>query len=115
MAAKLATADERILARMEEAAAIRAGSIIARGSSDKPQAGGMQFDCGIPLTLLFITDPELTIDKNYTIVEGRAQYEPLSDPDWCRWGRHSATLVQRLAATRGSMSSTSLGLGSGKW
>jgi len=47
MAAKHATADERILARMEEAAGIRAGSIIARGSSDKPQAGGMQFDCGI--------------------------------------------------------------------
>ncbi len=46
MASKLAAVDERILARMEEAAAIRAGSIIAHGASDKPQAGGMQFEYG---------------------------------------------------------------------
>ena len=57
MAAKLATVDDRILARMEDAVAIREGSMIPRMFSDKPQAGGIYFDCGY-LSPYFVTDPE---------------------------------------------------------
>ena len=57
MNAKLAIEDDRILARVQESGAIRAGSIIPRGASDKPQVGGMQFACGY-LSPYFVTDPE---------------------------------------------------------
>jgi len=54
MTTKLAFVDERILACMEVACGISDGSIIARDSRDKQQAGGMQFGCvtSHPISLL---------------------------------------------------------------
>jgi hypothetical protein len=46
MTAKLANVNDRILARVEEAGAIPGGSIIPLSCNDKPQAVGIQFNCG---------------------------------------------------------------------
>ena len=57
MTAKLATVDDRILARVEESAAGRCGSKLSPSASDKQQVGSLQFGCGY-LSPYFVTDPE---------------------------------------------------------
>jgi chaperonin GroEL len=67
--AKLATADDQILAHVEEPRAID-GTTISRSASDKLPFGGMQFDCGY-LSPFFITDPErmeVTFENVYVLV-----------------------------------------------
>ena len=56
MAAKLATVEDRILARVEEAGAV-CDNIISRSASDKFQVDGLRFDCGY-LSPYFVTNPE---------------------------------------------------------
>lgn len=57
MTAKLATVDDRILARVEETAAVRDGNILQHRASDKQRVGSLQFGCGY-LSPYFVTDPE---------------------------------------------------------
>src|ERR1051326_6771435 len=57
MGAKLATVHDRVLARVEEAAAVRDGNILQHRASEKPRVGSLQFGCGY-LSPYFVTDPE---------------------------------------------------------
>jgi len=57
MTAKLATRHDRIWAGVEDAGALRDGSILLHSATDKSQTGCLQFDCGY-LSPYFVTDPE---------------------------------------------------------
>jgi chaperonin GroEL (HSP60 family) len=57
MTAKLATVDDRILARVEEAAPGSDGNSLSPSASDKPRVGSLQFVGGY-LSPYFVTDPE---------------------------------------------------------
>jgi chaperonin GroEL (HSP60 family) len=70
MAAKLATVDEQILARMGEVSAIGQEIIIARSASEEAHPSGIQFECGY-LSPYFVTDParmECSLENAYVLI-----------------------------------------------
>ena len=70
MAAKLATVDEYILANAEGSGAIPDGGLSSSTANEKPQFGGIQFDCGY-LSPFFTTDPErmeVAFENAYVLV-----------------------------------------------
>jgi chaperonin GroEL len=73
MTAKLATVEDRILARVEEAGVVSNESIVPYSASDKPQFSNMQFDCGY-LSPYFVTDPErmeVAFENAYVLIHER--------------------------------------------
>jgi chaperonin GroEL len=70
MTPKLATQDDCILARAEEAGATPDGTSISRSASGQPRSRTVQFDCGY-LSPYFITDPErmqVTFENAYILI-----------------------------------------------
>jgi hypothetical protein len=78
MTAKLATGDDRIWAGVGEPGALRDGSILLHGTSDKPQLGSVQFGCGY-----LGQAKKITIDKNCTVIEGQTKYGRPFKPGTC--------------------------------
>jgi chaperonin GroEL (HSP60 family) len=70
MAARLATADEHILANAEGSGAIPNENISSSRANEQPPFGAMQFDCGY-VSPFFITDPErmeIALENVYILV-----------------------------------------------
>jgi len=73
MAAKLATADERILANARGSGDARDARITSSGASETPRIRRVQFDCGY-LSPFFVTDPErmeVVLDNAYILFHQR--------------------------------------------